>query len=68
VLCFSTATVSCYKPVGKVKVVNVGSLNRTIANCQEVYSSQEARVISRFLEKSLGMSPGTAGGTRCRLR
>jgi hypothetical protein len=70
ILCFSRATVSCYRPVNGVEVVGLGALNRTIANRPEKYSVQEVKLIAYQLRKYLGIEPAAnptfppAGPTR----
>ena len=55
--CFSRAKPSCYKPVRKVEVTNLGSLNRSIVNRRDHYSVKEVKAIAHLLEKKLGISP-----------
>lgn len=57
VLCFSGATLSCYKPINNVEITNLGSLNRFSMTQRERYSPEEVKAIARLLEKRLETSP-----------
>lgn len=60
VLCFSSATLSWYRPINNVEITNLGSLNRYIMTQRKRYSPKEVKAIAYLLENRLGVGPAAA--------
>jgi Ca2+/Na+ antiporter len=57
VLCFSSATLSCYGSLNDVEITNLGSLNKFIMTRDERYSPKEVKAIAHLLERKLEFGP-----------